>query len=1180
MKHLRIADFPLSGQSLIEASAGTGKTFTIVRLYLRLLLGVGCAPLNVDQILVVTFTNAATAELKSRIRAILAKANLDMYVGASDDPILAALIEQVEDRALACRRLQLALRQMDEAAVFTIHGFCQRVLTRHAFESGSRYQQELILDESLHLHQAIKDFWRLRVLQLSAPLLEVALGLWSQPLALLGQVRSLLNQPFCSQDKPVALEEILAKYHWLVADTKAWWQNSQVLERLWQAKLNKRSRLGKGEILTQMDSFCRSDALFFNQGAGFAEFLPEKVAKALSKSSPDLSDLDFARFEQLVRLAEQLHQGVKVTLCLDAIAHLRQQLASSKYEANQWSPDDLLNHLAQALQGANGEALQAAVRQAYPAAMIDEFQDTDAVQYEIFSQLYPVGTSLCLIMIGDPKQAIYGFRGADIFTYMEAKQRVGESRCFTLDTNWRSEPAMVGAVNRLFSQSPEGFLYNQEIPFLPVRAGQDSKRLLMDGEPQAGLAFQHLDSDGPLGFNAAQRTLASHFAAQISQWLTWGMQGRAQIRHGGQLRAVRPVDCALLVRDRFEAQLMRDALAELQIASVFLVRKSVFATQTAADLLLILQAMHSPGEEALVKSAMLTELVGLNSTEFESWLADDSRWQELLGQFYHWQRLWQRQGIASALAQMQQQLGLMPSLQARFDDGLRRITDLRHLFELLQQQSQILQGESQLLHWFAQTLLEPDDNHEGQQLRLETDDNLVQIVTMHASKGLEYPLVFMPFACRYQKRLDPLYHDDERRLWVDFLGREESLAKASREKLAEDIRLLYVALTRSEHWCSVGVFDTTAGGMSRSSALTSTALGALLFGPGREMPAAGLAVSLSALADQQQIFYCPMAQMEPLLYGAMTAEPQQLDCARVGRSLRQSWRLTSYSAISQQQDHLPAPGHDEGVVPVTPVPDAQPSLDRFGFVKGAKAGLFLHAVLEQVMMVDSPEQGLRISEAQLQASIEQQAELYAIEPSWHQVVQDWLWDVLHTPLELTSALRLADIRQARVELEFHLPLHQVQAHKFNHILQTHMPQMPARYDFDTLNGMLKGFVDLIFIHDGKLYVADYKSNHLGGDFVSYGQAQMRQAMLEHDYQLQAVLYCLALHRWLKSRLSDYNYDRHVGGACYWFLRGMSLSQPGQGIFQLRPEKAMIQALDALFEGKSADSGQMEQLSLC
>lgn len=1180
MKPLDIASFPLSGQSLIEASAGTGKTFTIVRLYLRLLLGVGCAPLSVEQILVVTFTNAATAELKSRIRAILAKANLDMLIGQSDDAIIAGLIEQVDDRALACRRLQLALRQMDEAAVFTIHGFCQRVLTRQAFESGSRYQQELILDESQHLHQAIKDFWRVRVLQLSAPLLEVALGLWPQPLALLGQVRSLLNQPFSSQDKPVALEEILAKFQWLVADTKAWWRDHQVLERLWQANLNKGSRLGKGDVLTQMDSFCAGNGLFLQQGAEFADFLPEKIAKALSKSSPDISDLDFARFEQLVRLQEQLQQGVKVTLSLEAIDCLRRQVASSKYDANQWSPDDLLNHLALALQGVNGQALQEAIRQAYPAAMIDEFQDTDAVQYQIFNQLYPAGATHCLIMIGDPKQAIYAFRGADIFTYMQAKQQVGDGRCFTLDTNWRSEPGMVEAVNQLFSQSPQGFLYNQEIPFLPVRSGQTSKQLLLDGEPQTGLVFQHLSSDKPLGFSVAQQPLAEHFAAQIADMLAWGQQGRAQIKHGSEHHAVRPADCALLVRDRFEAQLMRDALAKLQIASVFLVRKSVFSTQTAADLLLILQAIHAPSEEALVKSAMLTELVGLSSAEFEGWLSDDSRWQELLGQFYHWQRLWQRQGIASALAQMQQQLALMSSLQARFDDGLRRITDLRHLFELLQQQSQILQGESQLLHWFAQTLLEPDDNHEGQQLRLETDDNLVQIVTMHASKGLEYPLVFMPFACRYQKRLDPLYHDDERRLWVDFLGREDSLAKAGREKLAEDIRLLYVALTRAEHWCSLGVFDTTAGGQSRGSALTSTALGALLFGPGTELAAGALGKRLTSLADGNYVHYQPMGQAEPELYKHLATASQPLDCARVGRSLRQSWRLTSYSAISQQQDHLPAPGHDEGMAPLSAVLDSQPTEDRFGFIKGAKAGSFLHGVLELLMMDENPQSGDKITEGRLLESVQQQAELYGIEPRWHDVVKEWLWDVLHTPLMLDSPLRLADIHQARVELEFHLPLHQVQAHKFNHILQAHMPQMSARYDFDTLSGMLKGFVDLIFIHDGKLYVADYKSNHLGNDFHHYDQDSMRQAMLEHDYQLQAVLYCLALHRWLQSRLSEYDYDKHVGGACYWFLRGMSQHQPGQGIFQLRPDKAMILALDALFAGKQTTQGEMEQLSLC
>ncbi|GAA0355213.1 exodeoxyribonuclease V subunit beta [Bowmanella denitrificans] len=1177
MRPLHIPSFPLTGQSLIEASAGTGKTFTIVRLYLRLLLGLGCEPLSVDKILVVTFTNAATAELKSRLRTMLTKAHHDVLVGQTDEAVLQDLICSEEQRELACRRLQLALRQMDEAAVFTIHGFCQRVLTRHAFESGSRYQQELILDESSHLHQAIKDFWRARILRLPAPLLELSLKLWSEPMALLRQVRGLLNQDFACQDKAAPLEKLLQQYQWLLADSKSWWLENQVFERLWQANLNKRTRLGKGELLTQMEAFCQSAELFLPQGSSFEDFLPEKVAKALSKASPDLSDLDFARFEQLQRLHTQLVEGLKVTLYMEAIDSLRSKLAISKDSANQLSPDDLLSQLANALNGAQADALISAVRQAYPAAMIDEFQDTDAVQYGIFNRLYPPTSHDCLIMIGDPKQAIYAFRGADIFTYIGAKREVGESRCFTLETNWRSEPVMVEAINKLFMQSPQGFLYNQDIPFLPVKAGQSNKQLLLDGKGVAGLAFEYLNCASPQGFSAVQGPLAEHFAGQIAAWLAWGQQGRALLCHGQAQSPVKPKDCAVLVRDRFEAQLMRDALAKLNIASVFLVRKSVFATQIAADLLLLLQAMQNPGDEAKVKAAMLTELVGLSALEFETWLADDSRWQELLGQFFHWQRLWQRQGIASALAQMQQQLSLMASVQRRFADHLRRITDLRHLFELLQQHSLEVQGESQLVHWFAQCLSEPDDNHEGQQLRLETDDNLVQIVTMHAAKGLEYPLVFMPFACRYQKRVDPLYHDDERKLWVDFLGRQENLARAATEKLAEDIRLLYVALTRAEHWCNVGVFDTTAGGQSRSRAISGTALGALLLGPGAEVQEGTLQTALQHLADSQHIHYKPITEQDIQPGQMPVAELQPLECARLGRSLRQTWRLTSYSAISLQQDHLPGPGQDEGVTAVVSV--NPPGLDRFAFTRGARAGSFLHGVLEILMSAETIAQG-EMSRELLARCIEEQAPLFAIESQWFDVLQEWLWDVVNAPILADQPLRLLDIRQAKVELEFHLPLHQVQAHKFNRILNQYMPFMQARYDFDSLNGMLKGFVDLIFVHRGKLYVADYKSNYLGADFGDYQHTNMAQAMAEHDYYLQAVLYSLALHRWLQSRLQHYDYDQHVGGTCYWFLRGISSSHPGRGIFQLRPDKAMIEALDALFSGESTSGGQMEQLSLC
>lgn len=1166
MNPLDIIQFPLQGQSLIEASAGTGKTYTIVRLYLRLLLGHGCAPLTVDKILVVTFTNAATAELKGRIRELLQQAATDFHVGQSQDPIIQQLLSQSQDPALACQRLLLALRQMDEASVFTIHGFCQRMLTQHAFESGAAYQQTLILDESPWLQQAIKDYWRCHVQTQPPALLELTLHHWPQPGALLRHIQGLLYRDAQSLTTAKAPALLLQEYASAVAAVKAWWLEYNIADVLRQAALNGKTLLGRGQIVDAMQAFCMSDALTFSEKQGWACFTAQAIEKARTKKSPSLAEWDFSQFDRLMALQQRLQEAVLLHHSNQARQEVQTALARAKGLQHEVSPDDLLHNLRRAITGEQGPALVQAIRSQYPAAMIDEFQDTDGVQFDIFSRLYDTDGAPCLIMIGDPKQAIYAFRGADIFTYIQAKRQVTPAKRFTLDTNWRSEGPMVAAVNTLFSQSADGFLFDQDIPFLPVKAGRPAAPLLVDGKPLCGLAFHHWQHSEPLSFSQAQQPLARHMAEHIATLLRLAAEGRATLSE----RALRPGDCALLVRDRNEAALMKEALAELGIASVFLVRRSVFDTDTAADLHLLLQALHRPGDEQAVKAAMLSTMVGLTGEAFDAWLKDDRRWQHLLWQFAQWHRLWQTQGIAAALYQVCASLNLFAALLQAGSDGLRRVTDLRHLIELLQQQGQQLDGESQLLRWYQQQLQTPDPHQEGQQLRLESDDQLVQIVTMHACKGLEYPLVFIPFATRVNEQLEPVFHDEQHQLWVDFLAGDEAMAKARREKLAEDIRLFYVALTRAIHYCALGVWEP-ATRYGRGSLLARSALGSLLAQRGED----GMVLSerLMQLAANPGISYLPITQQAspaPLLQ--TIAVPRSLQAARLTRSVRQSWRLTSYSAISQAQDQLPTPGQDEGRELLRLADGGPVRRDRFGFMRGARAGTFLHGVLEQWVQGGCADD--------LDRLVAEQGQKYGIEQDWWPLVSQWLAEVATAPLFASGGLTLSQLGRTQVELEFHLPINGVSPGAFNRLLERHMPGYGARYDFDTLQGMLKGYIDLVFEADSKIYVADYKSNYLGDDFASYDQTALELAMIAHDYRLQAILYSLALHRYLALRQPHYDYDTHVGGACYWFLRGMHPQHPGTGILTLRPSKALILDLDALFRGLPSHSAEMEQLSLC
>jgi exodeoxyribonuclease V beta subunit len=682
---------------------------------------------------------------------------------------------------------------------------------------------------------------------------------------------------------------------------------------------------------------------------------------------------------------------------------------------------------------------------------------------------------------------------------------------------------------------------------------------------------------------------------------------QAQIKN----RAITAGDCCVLVRNRNEAQIIKSALSAVNVASVFLARKSVFSTQIAVDVFRLLKALSQPTDERLLKAALMSELFTFDAQQLDTLFNDESSWQDVLEQRFYWHQTWQKQGLIRAINQVMQHFDVEQGLIKHQPDGLRRVTDLRHLTELLQQQSLQLVGEAQLIHWFESCLLEPDHQSDNQQMRLESDANLVQIITLHSSKGLEFPLVFIPFASSYKTAQQALYHNDEQQLEVDFLIQDQNLQKADFERLAEDIRLFYVAVTRAVYYCSIGVWNISLGKSKKVSGFAQSALGCLLMSAKDEPDSATqehadvaitdqhISQRIQALATKCDLSYrsFTQAQTEPtqgLVSQNSDSKLPQLRALKLTKPIIRAWRLTSYSAISSQQVHLdmPAPGQDEGQDQVLNLVlnqaqdeelteqsslNSQLAQNPFSFERGANAGSFLHGVLENIDL-QKPEQLAQV--------ITQQSTWFGIHEEWHGCLENWLADVLLAPFSAEAGSELStqadtqktiktpnislsqlSAKQIKVEMEFHMPLHEVKVSDFNRIINQYFKQHARDYQFEQLNGMIKGFIDLMFEFDGKFYVADYKSNHLGDSYDSYHYSAMEQAMTGHDYHLQAILYTLALHRWLKHKLPNYDYHTHIGGAYYLFIRGMSQTEPGNGVYFVLPEKPMIEALDDLFSGK-------------
>lgn len=1219
MNELNSYAFPLSGASLIEASAGTGKTYTIVNLYLRVLLGhtpgqqepqQGTmnrdAAMGVDRILVVTFTNAATAELRERIRARIQQAYLDFYRGTSGDEFTQQLIDDCDDLEWACEILSLAGKQMDEASIFTIHSFCQKMLSEHAFESGSVFDETLELDQSEWIKQATQDYWRKVVVNLPEVLLKHVMGTWPSPDSLEKSLFNLVNRHVT----PVNVTDwntvnaALEMLQDLTNKLKRWWLEEGVAEQLQQAKLKGNTKLGKPPIYQMMAQFCQNDELTCPLAGGWSELFPEKIEKARSKTSSDLSHLDFARFERLARQTTIVNQAIQSALLNDALGSIRKNLDTFKRQTSQLSPDDLLSRIQHALL-LPGSKLASLIQSQYPVAMIDEFQDTDEVQFEVFNRIYPMSLSddlqHCVVMIGDPKQAIYGFRGADIYTYIHAKRLIPSERHFTLGKNWRTQSKLVQCVNQLFVQSEQGFLLNTDIPFQPVTPARPEAELKLGNTPQPCLDFYLASGDQDImSNNDAKSILAIQATNVIVDLLSKGAISSKD--SDGELISLASGDICVLVRDRTEAQLMKQTLSQANIDSVFLARQSVFASNTAMDIYRLLLALASPNDDRKMRAAVLSGVLCLDAHQLDSLFNDELAWQQLVARFVDWRTSWQKHGVMMALNQVMQHFEVFSLVLQRYSDGLRQLTDLRHLIEILQHQASVTPGESQLCYWFWLHINDPDDNNEAQQLRLETDSDLVQIVTMHASKGLEFPFVFIPFGCTHRPSDSAIYHGDDNQLYVDFEHSQDSLDKADYERLAEDIRLFYVAITRAVYYCFVGSWNPQFGKRKSLSALRSTALGSLALQQGDEPTTQALLTQFQTLDNANSGVSATLVtsdvELNVYTHGAIQEQPQ-FSHQTLKNEIDRSWRITSYSAIArnqfeiehgQEQNDERLVNHHHVDIDVTghkEVNDEEnPELvirDRFHFVRGAQAGSFLHGVLENIDFTQPQ---------QLTNVIEQQGKWFGIDEEWFDTVKHWLEDVLTTPMllpgqEAASHFCLNQLGQDAIcpEMEFHLPLQHVSEMRFNAIVNSTFKTIERRYDFQQLHGMLKGFIDLTFCINGQFFVADYKSNHLGDDYLSYNEKEMEVAMQDHDYHLQSLLYVLALHRYLSIKLANYDYDKHVGGAYYWFIRGMSASAPpNSGVYFFKPSKSIILQLDSLFAGKQdtptdVHNELMEQLGL-
>ena len=1152
--HWRELPLAAGGRALVEASAGTGKTWTIGVLYLRLLLE--SAPrLGVEQIVVTTFTEAAAQELRERLRGRLEDALrwLDapepVEGEAEDIAWLKSRWADAARRAEDRRRLRLALADFDRAPVGTLHRLCRRILAEHPLEGGTGFEPGEPTADAALMEELARDAWRVLQQGEDTAALDAA-GLSDLKLSTFARTLSRLMRPGVSIEAEG--EDLAALAARLPADA-AYRLREVHADAGWFARSNAVLRTGLGALAELLDGGGEwPKAEHLDRIARWDTAGQLKPARAEAFEALPV----IAALREVAHLLPAARDVPRLRFWRDQVAQAARWRDERLAARGQTTFDEMIRQAHAALVGR--PTLADALFADWPVALVDEFQDTDAQQYGILDRLYrdadgaPRGR---LVMIGDPKQAIYAFRGGDIHAYRRASRDA--SHALVLDTNHRSARTLVAAMNALYAVAGTalGRGADADIHYVPVNASdrQDATPLTQAGAPVPRPLVLHHLADDPGRQDARRRLALDACADHVARLLAPGAHAI-----GGE--PLQPGDIAVLLPANRDIVALRRRLQARGVPCVGGARDSVFAGDWAFELEVVMHGLLAEDDEAALRAALLTRLWGGDLATLEALDADPVAWDTLSARRRRLRALWQSRGV---LAVVQQLATDAASRLLATPAGERDLTDLRHLGEQLQRQAERSAGPRELLAWLADQRAGDDEGGDAadeRQLRIESDARRVQLMTLHRSKGLEFNVVLLPL----------MWAQEGGTLSAPFLvprddqpGRVADYGEAAREKLAWDdqderFRTLYVALTRAVHACHVYTLPPDRPPRSNSKS------------PRVDPERAPIDAMLPALLAAPREALPGIEWRDGWPLGATPRSAAAVAPAPVRRALgkpapaRLRQRLSFSSLVGGIRRAVEeAPADDEAERPLLePTPVAaeppHPALLALAGARGTAFGNALHAAFE-LRDHDAPMTSqVRLVQEQLEAfGVDSERPL----PELAGVLAARMDAALSA--ELWPGLSLGDVPASaqRAEMAFHFALDDARAGALRAACAAHgEPALVPPMAIERMRGLMTGKIDLVFEHAGRFHVLDYKGNWLGERVADYTGEALRAAMDHGHYRLQALLYAVAVHRLLRQRVPGYAPATQLGEIVYLFVRGAGLA-PGAGMYVERFDEALLRAVD-------------------
>lgn len=1152
-KKLNIFNISIHGINLIEASAGTGKTTAIILIYLRLLLGIGnkknIKPLLIQEILIVTFTNFAKNEICKRIKKNIEELHLYCITKKTNNYILQPFLNKIKNLKQAIYILEQAQKNISYISVYTIHGFCKDILKLNLFNIN----QKIIENENELYLQATEDFWRSYLYPLPKNIINIILKDYKHPKSLLSELKSIFNFNVIYFKKKFTKNQSITSCHdnniKIINIFKKKWLNYHIviLNIINSLKLNKKiyNEFNITRWEKNITKWAQTKTENYQIPFELKYFLKKQIIKKTINNY-----VPYHVFFEDIEIIIKKNFSLKDIFLFKAIKTITKTVKKEKKKKFLLGFNDLLNNLLKYIK--KDKNLKKSIVQKYPIAFIDEFQDTDIQQYQIFNILYNTNNKkTALFLIGDPKQSIYSFRGADIFSYLYAKSKI--NKYYYLDINWRSSKDICNAINNLFSRNKKPFFF-ENISFMKITPALKNKKMefRISGTVQKAISFFFKKKEKTY-IEDYQEWIAKQCANEICYWLIYAERGKALLINENEEKILKASDITILVRNKNEADIIKKSLEKVNIKSIYLsCKKSIFQTNDAYELLVILKSILEPTNIQLLKQSIFTHIF-YNILLKHQKLKNIENSYFIIKKIYKYREMWKNIGIFYTIK------NIILDYQKNSNDSdqytyYKKNINFLHIAELLEEKSEYFDKHESLIRWFEKKISDKENVLENEYIRNLNQSDSIKIITIHKSKGLEYPIVWIPFATTYIKSKLNLYHNKKSlKIFFDLNQSEETKNITEEERLSEDLRLLYVAMTRSIYHCSIGIGDIINKKNQKQSDNYKSALGYIIqYGNHMEYDSLLNEINLLNKKSYIEVKYETMnikfSYIKKNIY--LLSQPKFFT-----NNIKNNFQITSFSKLNKKNFFIQENTHNQNLNDILDQKNIdQKKIALENFPRGKKTGILLHYILRKINF------SKKLNIDFFYKSLKK----YEFSEKWAPILISWIDNIINSKLKnINFNLSMLKKNKYIKEMNFFLPIQKtLHSIDFNRIIQSFdsLSSLTPNISFNPMTGILKGSIDLVFIWKKRYYIIDYKSNYLGDDQNSYSLKNIKKEIIKSRYDLQYQIYAVALHQYLNKKIKKYKYENNFGGIFYMFLRGIGHNIKHNSIFYIKPNYLLIKNL--------------------